>query len=126
MSESSEYLKLYRSKKRKSARAQVNTIEFMNDGYYIVYVPSLNISAYGNNHDEAHSMLKNVVFPDFFETLMECKEGEILKELTALGWEKSPFFKMELSKTAHIDKEGILRDFNLSEETQLTEGLVTV
>jgi len=126
MSASREFIKLSRNKREQKGHAQLNSIEFVNDGYYIIYLPSLNLSAYGKNHAEALYMMDKVVMPDFFKNLLDLSDREIIEELSKFGWEKSQFFKLELSKAAHIDKEGILRDFELSEDTLLTEGLVTV
>lgn len=110
----------------KSFHGEFNSVEFENDGYTILYIPSLRLSAYGKSFEEADAMMRDVVVQDFCETLMEQKLSKILSDLKALGFNQSPFFKTELSKSAHIDKEGLLKDFDLSEDTKFSERVLTV
>ena len=88
------------------------------------FLPSLNLTAYGDSKEKARKMLGDIVIKDFFENLLELPENQIYDELIRLGWERSKFFKQELSKSSHIDRTGILRNFNLSNETVLEETLV--
>jgi len=50
----------------------------------------------------------------------------VISTFNNLGWTKSPFFKKELSRNSFIDKEGILREFNLSPDTEISEQLIAV
>lgn len=126
MSEKSEHLNIQHSKNHKSIKGQVKSIDFQNDGYFIVYIPSLKLSSYGSNLAEANKMMGDIVLPDFCETLISQPIDKVLAEFKSLGWSQNAFFKKQLSKSAHVDVEGILRDFELSEDTKINERLVEV
>lgn len=122
MRELNEYLKL--DKKNKKGKGRFKIIEFLDNGYFITYVPSLNVSSYGSTKAESREMMSDVVLKDFFENILSLPEHQIFSELKKLGWERSAMFTKELSKSAHVDREGVLKNFNLSEETVLEETLV--
>ena len=69
-------------------------------------------------------MFVKIVFKDFCENLTALTQINIYKELKRLGWIESPYFKKELSKTAHVDHDGILKEFNLSQETKIESQLM--
>jgi hypothetical protein len=100
--------------------------DFIDNGHHIAYMPSLSLTGYGDNVQEAHDLLINSVVKDFFEGLFSLTEEQINTELKNLGWKKSLFFKKDFSKSAHIDKEGVLRDFNLPAETEINSELLAV
>lgn len=124
MKEVQEYLKV--NSKQKKGKARLRLVEFIDNGYYIVYIPSLKLSAYGNSKQEAREMMGDVVLDDFFENLTAQPEIVALEFLKELGWKKSPIFPKELSFATHVDTDGILKNFNLSESTKITETLVEV
>lgn len=126
MSDKGEFLKIQHSKHHKSLKGQVAAIDFQNDGFHIVYIPSLKLSAYGKNINEANQMMKDVILPDFCETLMNESIDRVLNELKKLGWNQNIFFKKQLSKTAHVDVDGILREFDLPEDTKINERVLQV
>ena len=68
--------------------------------------------------------MSDIILIDFFESLLNIPESQMFEELQKLGWERSPFFNQDLSKSVHVDRAGILKNFNLSEETVLEEVLV--
>lgn len=112
--------------KQKRGKGIFRMIEFEDHGHTVVYIPSLNLSAYGNNLEEAHEMMANAVLEDFFEALLEQPEHIVFEVLGKLGWQKSPIFSKELSNNVHIDRNGLLKNFNLPQETKITEKLVEV
>jgi len=71
-------------------------------------------------------MFVEIVYHDFCENLTELSEADIFEELKRLGWTRSTIFKKELSNTACVDKEGILKDFNLAEGAIIKDQYVTV
>ena len=121
-----EHLTIQYNSKMKSLKGQVSSIDFQNDGYHIVYIPSLKLSAYGHNLQEAIKMMTDVVLPDFCETLMAQPFVKVISEFKSLGWNQNVFFKKEISKDSYIDKEGILRQFDLSKDTKINESLISV
>ena len=70
------------------------TAEFKDGEFHMILLPSLNLSAYGDTEEEAEHMMTGIIIPEFF--------------------------KHQLTGTSHVDKDGILKDFNLSEETVIT------
>lgn len=126
MSEELDTIQIQYGKNQKSLNGKVKAIEFKNDGYYVVYLPSLKISSYGKTSKEAEAMMRDIVIKDFCETLMEQKLNKVLADLHSLGFQKRGFFETEMAKSAHVDKEGILKDFHLAENTQFKETMLTV
>ncbi|GGE40649.1 hypothetical protein EV200_101761 [Pedobacter psychrotolerans] len=123
---SKDTIKIKYSKHEHLLKGSFQSVDFEQDGFKIIYIPSLGISSYGNTYDEANEMMKDIVLKDFCHSLLEQPLSKAINDLKELGWDTSPFFRTELSNSAHIDKEGILREFELSEDTVLNEGLVTV
>ncbi len=120
------FLKINRTRQSQSIKGQVHAVDFKQDGHYIIYIPSLGLSAYGDDVMQARKMMSEHIIPDFCETLLEQPLSKIIHELKDLGWNSSQFFKTELSITAHIDKEGILKDFDLPKNTVMHESLLAV
>ena len=126
MIEKKEFLRIQIKEDEKSVRGVLHSVEFEDHGHYVIFVPSLNLSAYGDNKMEAHNMLKAVV-DDFCETLTELPKKEMLAELSKFGWQQSKLFKKQFEKAdSYIDKEGILKEFDLAEDTKIREEYVTV
>jgi hypothetical protein len=48
------------------------------------------------------------------------------EELRKLGWVPNKIFKKKLSNQAYVDKDGILKNFNLSAETEIKEHFVSI
>jgi len=107
--------------------AGFNVFSFTDNSHIIVYVPSLNLSAYGNTEEEAMDMLINVVIDDFFESLVRSSEGEVFQRLGKLGWSLQDHgHEREFTNSAYVDKDGILRNFNLPADTPINQQAVTV
>ena len=121
-----ETFHLVLSKKQKKAKARLFVYQFEDNGFFISYNKSLELSAYGKTQEEAKKRFIEVVFPDFCEHLVELPENKIFDELNRLGWSRSPFFKKELSNTAYVDKAGILKNFNLPEGSEVKDQYLTV
>jgi len=117
-----EFLKLNLVKR--SGKGHFRVFSFEDHGHIISYLPSLNLSAYAETKEEALKILVEVVLKDFFENLMQCSENKVFEELKSLGWVRNKILTRELSNNTHIDEKGILKNFNLSEETKIEEQLV--
>lgn len=112
--------------KHKGVKANLFLYEFEDNGFFIAYNKSLELSAYGKTPEEARKMFVEVVYRDFCVNLTELSEVDIYKELKRLGWARSTFFKKQLSNTACVDKKGVLRDFNLAEGATIKDQYVAV
>jgi hypothetical protein len=90
---------------------------FDDHGHKVLYMPSLNLSAYGDTNQEAFDMLRMVV-NDYFNALFAVPQRTAWTELKKLGWEQKVTYLPKLLKNAaYVDAEGVLRNFELSEET---------
>ncbi|WP_339707792.1 hypothetical protein [Algoriphagus aquimarinus] len=114
MKKQSESLKI--DFKKKVVEGNFLAMVFANDGYEIAYIPSLNLSSYGTTKKEAVEML-NVSLKDFMDTLLEAGESKGTDEIKSLGWKRNPYFKK--FDAPFVDKDGVLREFDLSEETKI-------
>ena len=112
--------------KHKRGKGIFRILEFQDHGHHIVYIPALNLSAYGDTPEDAKEMMGDVVLEDFFENLFDQPESVVFEFLKNLGWTKSTIYPKELSNDVHVDTDGILKNFNLSPETKITEKLVEV
>lgn len=110
--------------KKGSFHGRLNGMLFVNEGFHINYIPSMNISGYGDTPQEAEDMVMESL-KDFFESLAKSDIKSGLKELEKLGWKKNSLFKKRLSPS-YVDKAGILKEFNLPEETIIKETAITV
>lgn len=44
--------------------------DFMDNNHHIAYLPSLNLTGYGDNKEEAHDILMNSILKDFFRRII--------------------------------------------------------
>jgi hypothetical protein len=99
--------------------------DFMDNGHHIAYMPSLNLTGYGDTKEEAHSLLMDYVLNDYLIGLFTLPQSKIIDELKKSGWDNSLFFTKDFSKS-HVDGEGVLREFNLPAETKIGSQLMSV
>jgi len=69
MSKKLDTIQIQYGKNEKSLNGFFKVIEFENDGFVVIYLPSLKISAYGQSREEADLVMREVVIKDFCETL---------------------------------------------------------
>lgn len=112
--------------KKKHAKGCFWTLFFQDHEFQIAYIPSLNLSAYGRTEQEALNMLYNQVVDDFFTSLFTLTESGISDELKRYGWKKSLLRRKRFMDPPFVDKEGVLKNFNLPAETPVKEQLVGV
>jgi predicted RNase H-like HicB family nuclease len=122
----SETFSLELSKHNNKATANLLVYEFEDNGFFVSYNQSLELSSYGKTKEEAKRRFIKEVFPDFCKHLIELPEDKIYMEFKRLGWTQDPFFKKELSNSVCVDKEGILKNFNLPEGSEIEEQYLTV
>ena len=76
---------------------------------HVVYMPSLNISGYGETNDKAEEMMK-FSLEDYFSYLLTLPMDKISTELAKYGWKKG-LFSNEYSRT-YVDGNGDLQNLN--------------
>lgn len=74
-----------------------------------VYLPSLDISGYGETDEKATEMAKFCII-DFFQYLFTLPPDKLQIELAKFGWKRS-MFKKDFSK-AYVDGNGVLQNLN--------------
>jgi hypothetical protein len=112
--------------KHKSAKGYFWTVGFKDHQFHVAYIPSLDLSGYGETEKDALDMLYNQVMDDFFVTLFQLNESQISAELEKYGWKRSKLLRKKFMNTPYVDKEGILKNFNLPAETPIKEQFVGV
>ncbi|TRX52375.1 hypothetical protein FNH22_21930 [Fulvivirga sp. M361] len=118
-----EYIKLDHS--NKAEKGVVGAYEFEDHGHFVIYIPSLNISSYGSNKNEAREML-NESLDDFFQSMLYYDPEVAHYEMLKLGWKRDKLFKKKINDPPYVDVNGVLRDFDLSEDTKITQALIEV
>ena len=74
--------------RKKIFKAKLNGIGFKEGDSHIIYLPSLQLSSYGDTIKEANEMMK-ISLNEFSENLLELNENKINSILKQLGWEKA-------------------------------------
>jgi len=110
--------------KKRRAKCRLWVMYFMDHGQHVAYIPSFQVTGYGDSQDEAMHMVFDDVLSDVFEHLVEMTPDHIAKELAKYGWKHDKVFKKNYSKAAYVDKDGILKDFNLPKDTEITSRYV--
>ncbi|GAB4042067.1 type II toxin-antitoxin system HicB family antitoxin [Spirosoma jeollabukense] len=99
---------------------------FEDNGFIVHYIPSLNLSAYGDTEQEASEMLKDAILPDFCQKLFAASRPKSFEHLSKLGWSAVSRESDKFENTAYVDRNGVLRNFDLPEDTPIEEQLLTV
>lgn len=121
-----DWIKIHRSKNKSKLKGEFNGLMVKEDKYFVFYIPSLQITSYGDSPEEAEHNMVNVYLPQLCEDLFSLPVSEMMKELLKLGWNKSPYFNNELSKVSYVDKDGALKELAVDQTTQVEEKLLSV
>lgn len=89
----------------------------------IIYIPTLEITAYGSSDQKAHEML-NFTIEEYFLSLMAMSRTKLSAELARLGWKHNKIRGKEYSK-CFVDADGLLQDFNAVED-DVKEGMLAL
>lgn len=97
-----------------------NCIHFKEGDSFIIYLPSLNISAYGDSLVEAKEMfqvcLEEFTRDIFFNLKSYSAIEAYLKEL---GWKSTRFSNKKMFRLSEISFVAIIKEFGLPESTML-------
>ncbi len=78
----------------------------------VIYMPALDLSAYGADSTKAEEML-HFSLDDYFKFLIELNPSLLEQELSGLGW-KQELFRKDFSKL-YIDSGGELTNLNAAD-----------
>ncbi len=109
---------LHINKTKESIRACLRVIKYVDKdtNHHVSYIPSLEISGYGNTRKEATEML-HFSLDEYFDFLISYPETKTQKELRELGWLKNKIKNKDYSK-AYVDISGNLKNFALMETVE--------
>lgn len=110
--------------RKKDVHTGLRALVFPEGDHTIIYFPSLNLSAYGNDEREATDMAR-LVIADYFDNLLALSEQRVMKELRQYGWVRKPFLTKQLRNTQFLDIETVKVNFELPKETQVRERYMT-
>lgn len=102
---------LHIDKKKEQIKVALTAFRYIDKDtrQFVIYMPALEISAYGADPKKAEEMLK-FSLDEYFKFLINLKPVKLEQELSALGWKKG-LFKKNYSKI-YIDSDGELKNFN--------------
>ena len=119
-----EFIKINRHKSLFTGNLRI--LEFKDNDQVVVYLPSLMMSGYGNTREKARTMLDHQM-NEYGKALLDLSDSEIRNELGKYGWKKNQFFHKRFNHSkSYVDVKGILKDFDLQEETPVMENFLTV
>lgn len=99
---------------------------FMEEDHYVMTVPSLGISGYGDNEEEAKEMLKEVM-DDFAHGLLSLPQKKAIQELMNRGWHRNQLVKNRFINTSKFRGKEAIRDFyNLAPGTTIQEVALSI
>lgn len=103
---------LHINKNKGNVRGALTALKFTDkDTKQIVfYIPSIEISGYGEDDEQALEMLKFSMH-EFYKHLIAKSGNEIQAELFKLGWKKDAFRSKNFSKS-YVDENGCLQNLN--------------
>ncbi|MCH1472722.1 MAG: hypothetical protein L7V85_02300 [Bacteroidia bacterium] len=91
---------------------------FKDGNSQIAYAPSLQVSGYGDTLTDAMEMLDSTM-NNYFQNMLEAGQKETVQELTHNGWVSSSIFKKQFHNSSFVDTLGVLRNFDLPEDTKI-------
>lgn len=114
----SERLSVNFSKGRLKAR--LNAMSFMEGDSYIIYLPSVKISAYGDTLDEAKEMIE-VCLEEFSKDIIKLNSKVGMDYLRGLGWKEESYFKKRMIALSTTSFEDIKKEFDLPDNIVVNE-----
>ena len=107
--------------RKKIFNIEARGIAFKDDQYSIIYIPSLEISAYGQNIKQAKKMLE-IQLDEFSENLFKLPTSSIHQEFKRLGWKRDKFFKRKLNiELSDTTFEDIRKQYNIPKDTPIKQ-----
>lgn len=111
--------------KNHTLTGHVQIMEITLKDSIILYVPSLELSSYGDTRSEAKELLDSIMF-DYSESLFQLPKNELINELGKYGWKKHEYFNKRFKNESFVDKEGVLKNFDLPLDTPIHEATLAV
>ena len=109
-------LRMVFNKSHTEFKGVLSTIKMIDKdtSQHIIYIPSLNLTSYGDTEEQAEEMMKSSI-DDLFEFLDEMPPKQRELELRKMGWEQNKL-KNKIYSKAYVDPSGVLQNFNVTEQ----------
>ncbi len=104
---------------------RLTTHYFIDNGHHICYIPSLGVTSYGESEQEALERMMHDIVDDLFTNLVELSPDKADIELQRMGWQKNKWFGKRFLAKSFIDKDGVLKNFNLPAGTEVKTQVLT-
>ena len=98
--------------RKRSVKGKFNLVGFQDKDtlQQVLYIPSLDISAYGDTQEKTYEMVRNAM-DEYFDFLTSLPKIEFYQELSKCKWKKNTFASKQFSKV-YVDVDGVLQEFN--------------
>ena len=106
-------IRINRNTKHVNLKGVVVRFQDKDTKQFILYIPALEISAYGETKEKAEQMFK-IALDDFFAYLTALSRNAQEAELRKLGFKQKKLNNKVYSKS-YIDSDGILQSVNAME-----------
>jgi len=106
------------NKRRGLVHARLRAFRFLDNDtkQFVIYIPSLEMSAYGNTEKEADEMIRFSI-DELMKNLIKLPLDKINAELLSLGWKRNAFHNKEFSN-AYVDGDGVLQGMNVGSKIE--------
>jgi len=112
------HLKKVRGHYKIQAEVSVTQYQDKETNQFVIYVPSLDISGYGETIEKAQKIIE-FSLNEFCEYLSSLSVKKIETELFKLGWKHDKLKNKEYSK-AYIDMSGKLKNFAIEDTLKVS------
>ncbi len=112
------------NKSKGKIKATFRVFHILDGNFKVAYIPALNLSGYGKSDENAYDMLKEVL-SDYFGSLVSLRKDQLLSELGKYGW-TAGFFAKQFTNNTYVDKDGVLKNFELPKDTPIVEKILEV
>lgn len=121
---SEDHVHINRKEKGAKIKASISVYKYQDKetNQFIVYIPSLEISGYGETDQKATEMAQNSV-KEYLLSLAFMLPKKAESELASLGWKHNRIRNKDYSKS-YVDLSGELKDFAVNEIVEQQELLM--
>lgn len=117
-----EVIRINQGKRRVYTRLTHYVYRDIETRQIIVYIPSIEVSAYGQTREKAFEMLKYSM-EQFYEYILNLSLRDLNLELKKFGFTRNKIQTKEFSK-AYVDKSGELKQFAVGNEVIVSSAAI--
>ncbi|WP_299666907.1 hypothetical protein [uncultured Polaribacter sp.] len=106
-------------------KGTLSAVGFKEGDSDVLYIPSLELSSYGDSIKEAHDLMTEIL-KQFSKDLLSLSEEKIQSFLSDLGWERNKYLKKRMVNLSETTFDDIKKQFNLPDETEVEQMSIAV